>query len=169
MLSSKKILKIQIFLLCTVEKFKFSEFFWMTTTQPQPLLKLFLLYQNSCLAAEVCYTNCADFFPTIILHHCHTKTKTLMNNTFFESPWDDLFTLVVVFQWCDPSKFARFPPGLAIVAGRREIESIRTTNNIWQSAGLQTRKEKKSLVMTTWIKKMKKRGRKNGNGTQFPV
>ena len=55
-----------------------------------------------------------------------------------------------------PAKFAWLPPGLVIVAGRREIESIRTTNNIWQSAGLQTRKEKKSLVMTTWIKKMKK-------------
>ena len=99
---------------------------------------------HSCLATEVCYKNCADFFPTIISHHCHTKTKTLMNNTFFESPWDDLFTLVFVFQCCDPPKFAWIPPGLAIVAGRREIESIRTTNNIWQSAGLQTRKEKKA-------------------------
>ena len=70
---------------------------------------------------------------------------------------DYFFTLVVIFHYCDqvwPPKFVRIPPGLVIVAGRREIESIRTTNNIWQSAGLQTRK--KSLVMTTWIKKMKK-------------
>ena len=34
--------KIGIFLLCTVEKFKFSE--WMIRTQPISLFKLFLLY-----------------------------------------------------------------------------------------------------------------------------
>ena len=43
MLLSKKIPKIWIFPLCSAEKFKFSEFFWMITTQPKPILKLFLL------------------------------------------------------------------------------------------------------------------------------